>query len=370
MSAAGARIESYLAACIARGDFPGAAWGVLQGGAEQRGAIGRRTLLPAPRPVLPSTLFDLASLTKIATTYAALRLHARGVLDVHAPLGELIPESRRRPLSTARLSDLLAHASGLPAWRPLYVDCRRRGDGRIALEDAVAAILGRRLLAPPRTRVLYSDLGFVLVQAVLERASGLPLDALVRAEVAVPLRADLTFRPPASARSRCAATELGNGHERAMVRALGESTRAAGLRRELMQGEAHDHNAWSLGGIAGHAGLFAAVPAVIALGGVPLGTPSGYLPDRVRRLLLRCHTPGTGGMRSVGLQLAGDPGSSAGAALSRAAVGHTGFTGTSLWADPRRDAVLVLLTNRMHPHRSGADMHSLRRGFHAAALGA
>jgi len=137
------------------------------------------------------------------------------------------------------------------------------------------------------------------------------------------------------------------------------------LRRALIWGEVHDHNAYALGGDAGHAGLFGDVRSVLAIAGNFL--KGDFLAPRERRLALRNQTPGEKEARTIGFAMAANEGSAAGPALSASAVGHTGFTGTSLFIDPDRSRIYLLLTNRMHPNRSNGDLNAIRRRFHALA---
>ena len=353
-------ISRLLRAEIDAGSFPGVAWGVSEGGGPlQQGALGHRIVTGPRLPVRAGTLFDLASLTKpLATALICLRLADRGELDLEAPLGEAMPRLAGRKLGRLTAIDLLTHRSGLPAWRPFYLSCR-------SLDQVVDAIARGRGRHPPRTRVLYSDLNYLLLGALLRDVTGWPLDGLFRREVVRPLGLKgIGFNPTPRLRRSCAATERGNRYERAMVGSRGRGYR--GFRRKLIWGEVHDHNAWNLGGVAGHAGLFGTVDAVHRIARAMLGDPPQFLSAHWRRRLFTHATPGMDGARAVGLQLASDPGSSAGPALPARAAGHTGFTGTSLWIEPRSAAIYVLLTNRMHPVRGAADMNDIRRRFHQA----
>lgn len=354
-------VTALIARHVAAGDFPGAAWSVSVRGRAFTGWAGKRIVTGPVLPVRAATPFDLASLTKpLATALVALRLHAAGRCDLEAPLRHQHPALGGARFGALSALDLMTHRSGLSAWRPFYLTCR-------GLDQTVAAIARARPLAPPRTRVVYSDLDYILLGALLERWGGASLAALFAREVARPLGvAAIRFTPPASGRRRCAATERANAWERAMAGAAARAYR--GYRRGVIWGEVHDQNAYALGGAAGHAGLFGTTAAVSRIGRAILDAPEAYLPASLWRRLRTDQTRGLDGHRSAGLQLARDAGSSAGPALSADAIGHTGFTGTSLWIDPRREAVLVLLTNRMHPTRGGADMNAIRRAFHAVAL--
>jgi CubicO group peptidase (beta-lactamase class C family) len=180
--------------------------------------------------------------------------------------------------------------------------------------------------------------------------------------------ADTGFRPPSSLKDRIAPTEMGNAREREMAGPAGDGF--PGWRTYLLQGECHDLNAWTLGGVSGNAGLFSTCADLHRLALEHLGAGRGVLDEAARRLLRTDLTPGLTENRSVGWQLAASPGSSAGPFLSPGAMGHTGFTGTSIWIDPENGWILVLLTNRVHPRYRPHDMNAVRRRFHQRALDA
>jgi CubicO group peptidase (beta-lactamase class C family) len=359
-----AAIDDLLRARIAAGDFPGASYLVAEDGRIlAEGALGGAVVDPEPIPAALSTLYDLASLTKpLATGVLALLLESSGALRIEDTLARHLP---RWPAEDARagitLGDLLAHRSGLPAWAPLYLHARDR-DGRI---DWIARAPGARA---PRHDVVYSDLGYILLGFALERAGGAPIERLFAERVARPVGASpLLFRPPASLKRRIAATEAGNAREAELAGEAGR--RYNGWRTGVIWGEVHDHNAHSLGGAAGHAGLFGTARAVLALASELLGGGRGLLPDEQRARLRVNLTPGMSEDRSVGFQLASTAGSAAGRSLSAASFGHTGFTGTSLFIDPEARRVYILLTNRVHPRFRPVEMNAIRRQFHDLAAG-
>jgi CubicO group peptidase (beta-lactamase class C family) len=320
-------------------------------------------IVPERAPATAATLYDLASLTKpLATALLAVLLERGGSLRLDAPLGRSLPgwaagdeRDRITPL------DLLTHRSGLPAWLPLYLDAPE-GDreARIRLLRSVP------LLHPPGAGVAYSDPGFILLGFALEAAGGAPLDRMFRALVAEPLGlGDLLYRPGPALRERTAATEEGNARERVLAGARASDYN--GWRSEMIRGEVHDHNAWTLGGVAGHAGLFGTARGVHRLAREFAGTGSGLLSAAERARFRSPQTPGLQEDRGLGFQIASTRGCSAGPALSPAAFGHAGFTGTSLWIDPEAGRIFVLLTNRVHPRFREIDMNAVRRGFHEAA---
>lgn len=358
-------IEEFLRARIAAGDFPGASYLVAEGDRSlAEGALGLAVSQPRSIPVARDTLYDLASLTKpLAGALVALRLESEGRLRLDDPLARHLPRwAPRDERSGITLEDLLAHRSGLPAWAPLYLHATDR-ESRI--DWLATSPLARR----PGSGVVYSDLGYILLGFALEHAGGASLDRLFAERVAGPLGLqDVLFRPPAALRGRISATEAGTGRE---VELAGEAARRYnGWRTEVIWGEVHDQNAYTLGGVSAHAGLFGTARAVGVVAGAILGPEGGILAEGQRARLRTNLTSGLSEDRSIGFQLASTAGSSAGRSLSPASFGHTGFTGTSLWIDPEARRVYVLLTNRVHPRFRSLNMNAIRREFHelAAAL--
>jgi CubicO group peptidase (beta-lactamase class C family) len=357
-------IDAFLEEAVRRDDFPGAAWAV--GDARRvigSGAVGDAVREPETLAATPATLYDLASLTKpLATALLAVLLQKDDRLRLEDRMATLLPEwSPDDARTSLTLLDLLTHRSGLPAWIPFYAHADDV-PGRIAHLAAVPPV------SAPLCGVTYSCPNYLLAGFALERRTGTPLDRLFEERVVRPLGLrDLMFKPPAALRRRIAATEDGNRHERRIASPAADGYN--GWRQAGIWGDVHDHNAWSLGGVAGNAGLFGTAEAVWALARVFLSGGPVFLGDAERALFAHDFTPGLSQARSVGFQRATTPGCSAGPALSPASFGHTGFTGTSLWIDPEADRIAVLLTNRVHPRHRDRDLHPVRREFNALALG-
>jgi len=357
-----ARLADFLESHIRTGDFPGASYLVAE---EKRilaeGALGSAVLRPERIAATTGTLYDLASLTKpLAGALLAALLESERIVGLDDPLSRHLSDwSRQGAAAGITLTDLLTHRSGLPAWYPLYIHATDR--------PSCAGWLSRQPLErPPRTRVVYSDPGYILLGLALERAAGARLDRLFAERVTRPLGlADLMFRPGPVLRSRTAATEAGNLKERLL--AGPEADRYNGWRTEVAWGEAHDLNARMLEGVSAHAGLFGTARAVHSVAQEFLGCGSGLLDERSRALFGTSLTAGIGQDRSLGFLLATEPDVSAGGTMSRGSFGHTGFTGTSLWIDPEARRIYVLLTNRVHPEFKEIDMNAIRRGFHELA---
>jgi CubicO group peptidase (beta-lactamase class C family) len=317
-----------------------------------REAFGRLSYDDGAPAAAPDTRFDLASLTKvIVTATVAMDLSERGRVDIDAPVASVAEDWRGHDRAAVTLRDLLEHASGLPGWLPLHRTCR----GRDAFRRALASM---PLAYEPRSRSEYSDLGFILLGFILEDLGGAPLDTLFAALVpsgAVGLR----FRPAAGGR-----------------RAALAPTRAADERGPLEPGDVDDTNAWALGGVAAHAGLFGTADAVGAFARAVLAALDGAgrergglaAPDTVRRFVRPSSVPGSSRALAWDTMRAT---SSCGTRMSPRAIGHTGFTGTSLWIDPAADRYVVLLTNRVHPEAHDAEsIQAVRRGVHDAVMDA
>ncbi|MFE0131468.1 serine hydrolase domain-containing protein [Streptomyces sp. NPDC059037] len=275
-------------------------------------------------PARTDTPFDLASLTKLFTTVAAMQQLERGTLGIDALVSAYLPEFTAAAEHRISVRQLLTHTSGLRPELPLYA-CP---DDRARLD----ALRSEAPSAEPGTHV-YSDLNMLLLQHVLERITRRPLDVLVREGITRPLGMAATGFGP---RPDAAATE-------------DQRTPWAKADRGMLRGDVHDENAWALGGVAGHAGLFSTVRDLAVfcralLCGGSYGTARILGPDFVELMLA---APGLG----FGLDQEWFMGSLAG----RGAAGHTGFTGTSLVMDPATDTFLILLANTVHPRRRSAD---------------
>ncbi len=342
----GADIRQLLVAAIAERAFPGAVCAVARHGellfAE---AVGRYGYADDDTPVAVETRYDLASLTKVcATLPAVLTLVAAGRLGLDDLVQKWLPEFVGTGKDRVTVRHLLAHTGGLPAYERYY----RTLQGRDAI---VAAAAAEGLMTEPGERVVYSDLGLVLMMAIVERCSGEPFSAYVESAVWRPL----------GMRGACFAPTTG-----APVDA--PPTEDSGERGGLVRGRVHDENAFAMGGVSGHAGMFATADDVLRLGLCFLGRGRGVVPPTlVDAALLPQRAVGSN--RAVGLDLL-QPGGFGGARLSPGPLGHTGFTGTSLLCDPQRDVCVVLLTNRVHPTRVNGRIAAVRQRLHDLVLGA
>jgi len=310
-------------------------------------ALGRFTFEPDADQVTAPTLFDLASLTKVvATTAMAMILYERGILDLEIPVVAIVPEfatddSRRREI-TIRM--LLAHSSGLPAYEKLFLQARTR-------EKLLQAAFATPLTAGPGARAEYSDIGFIVLGVALERLAEESLDHFCQREIFGPLGMTKTvFNPAASLRNSIPPTA--DDHT---------------FRKRIIQGEVQDENASRLGGIAGHAGLFAAAGDVAIFAQVMLNGGGPILrPETVALFAHRESTP-RGTSRALGWDTPSSP-SQSGQYFSVRSFGHLGYTGTSLWVDPERELSITLLTNRTWPDCSNQAIRQVRPAFHDAII--
>lgn len=365
-------IDETLRAAIDDGVFPGCVALVWRDGAQRYlGAHGRLASHPwaaeLATPVEPGTVYDLASLTKVlSTTTLIARAIGRGQLH----LDERVPESLaladgHRPC----LRDLLEHADGLEAHREFfYAPWSLRAGQREALLQAVREV---PRACPARSRAIYSDLGFMLLGAWLEQLEGARLDQLFCEYIARPLGVESQIgfcpldRPPVFAPERIAPTEVycGSPEHWHPIRAT--------LGQPFAHGIVHDDNCVILNGVAGHAGLFGTGVGVLTIARAWLERRIPGVPDSAQEHIWQVFTrPSTVGESSRRLGFDGpalDGSGSTGAALSQSAIGHLGFTGTSLWIDPERRAIYVLLSNRVHPNRHDPRIRALRVRFHAIA---
>ena len=336
-----------------------AEWGRV-GEKPLRKVAGASVLRPVVTSASEGTWFDLASLTKplVTTTLSLLALRSTELRRT-TRVGEVLHEVRGTTVGHLQLRHLLTHASGLPAWLPLYCVAEGRS------EDLLRRLGEVVLEADPGARVIYSCVGFVILGIILARVSGSTLDGLFQREVvdALDLGGELGFCPDPGIRPLAGGAKTA-AVERRLVRELGLDPRWIPPMASALP---DDGNARFLGGVAGNAGLFGTARGVWSLA-------AEYLPGGGRLLTSEeaemATTSATGGLeqeRGFGWQLASTAGCSAGAGLSQRSFGHTGFTGVSVWADPSSRGVFVLLTNRNHPEQREIDLQPLRRRFHALA---
>jgi CubicO group peptidase (beta-lactamase class C family) len=346
--------REVLTQAIADGAFPGAAYGVwLDGSIIALDAVGAFTYDSSAPPVTLGTVYDLASLTKvIATTSIAMRLYDRGILDLDARLGDILPgfvisDERGTGRIRVTLRSLLAHSSGLPGYGQLFA-------AHSTPEGVLRGALQTHLEATPGSRAEYSDIGFILLGKALEVLSGDLISRVFSREIAAPLGLATTrFCPPRAWHSEIPPTE----HD-------------FWYRNRIIQGEVQDENCHALGGSAGHAGLFSNALDVLTFAECILAggrTRTGvqlFQPATVDLFATRQTEP-QGTTRALGWDTPGES-SSSGSFFTPGSIGHLGYAGTSLWIDRGRNLAVVLLTNRTWPDRQSKAIQTVRPAFHDA----
>jgi beta-N-acetylhexosaminidase len=340
---------------IADKAFPGATVAIGYRGKVSLHAFGNLSYATNARAVDVHTMYDIASLTKVLATTTLVAKLVEGdfpvPLDLDARIERYLPEWTTGPQQEWRhqvtVRHLLTHTSGLPAFKEYWRTSKNK-------QDTLTKIFAEPLEYEPGTKEIYSDLGIILMAEIIGRLTGRTLDDLAKTYIFTPLvMKDTMYRPPKKLWPWIAPTEIDNN-----------------LRHRLVQGEVHDENAFAIGGVSGHAGIFSTAPDLTAFcqmllnGGV-------YAHHRIlrRATISQFTTPQqlSSGTRTLGWAVPTEGGSS-GHFFSSHSFGHTGFTGTSIWIDPDRELFVVLLTNRVHPTRENQKMAQLRPAFHDAVM--
>jgi beta-glucosidase-like glycosyl hydrolase/CubicO group peptidase (beta-lactamase class C family) len=340
---------------IAEKAFPGATLAVGYRGKVSVHAFGELSYDAKSAATRPATMYDIASLTKVVATTTLVAKLAEGdfavSLDLDAKIERYLPEWASGPNPEWRhrvtVRHLLTHTSGLPPFKEYWRTSKNK-------QDTLTKIFAEPLDYEPGTKEVYSDLGIILMAEIIERLTGRKLDDLARSYIFSPLgMKDSMYRPPKKLWPQIAPTEIDNN-----------------LRHRLVQGEVHDENAFAIGGVSGHAGVFSTAPDLAAFcqmllnGGV-------YAHQRIlrRATVAQFTTPQqlSGGTRTLGWAVPTEGGLS-GHYFSAHSFGHTGFTGTSIWIDPDRQLFVVFLTNRVHPTRENQKIQQVRRDLHDAVM--
>jgi CubicO group peptidase (beta-lactamase class C family) len=356
------RVLGLVMDAAADGVFPGA---VLLVSRRQKiiffEAVGNASLIPTSRPMTRRTRFDLASLTKpLATALAALYLVSRKKIHLDASLSELLP-SDHLPADKLRITlrQLLCHCSGLPAWKPYYLSLNTLPQ-EVRKTRIRHQILEEPLVYPPATQALYSDLGFILIEWILERISGWGLHRMIRRYLLGQMDCPTPDFLPFHAKQDLNPNEFAH-------------TEYCEWRGRVLAGQVHDENAYVLGGVAGHAGLFGTALEVKCIldiildtfttGNSPVSWSREHLAEFLRPAYLDpSSTWGLGFDTPAALE------SSAGRYFSANSVGHLGFTGTSFWLDLQKEIAVILLTNRIHPSRNNEKIKQFRPLLHDAVM--
>ena len=359
------QLSGFLAQHVEAGDFPSAVYLVAQGDEVIFSeAIGHSVVAPYRIATTTQTIYDLASLTKpLITGLLCSRRVELGELTLDSSVSHYLPEFERTDRQMITVRELLTHTSGLPAWTPLYLLAENEP------ERVLGVVANLDLEYKPGTRVVYSDLGFIVLGLLIERLSHQTVAQVATTEIIEALKLQHTFfNPEAALQTGIAACETGNAYERDMCEQSGAGD-YKNSRQGVIWGEVHDGNAYFLGGAAGHAGLFSTAAETLILAQQFLANRSKLLKGETCQLFQQNMTPGLEESRTIAWQLAQSPESTAGPDLPPDSFGHTGFTGTSCWIDPQHERVFILLTNRTHARAIPfANINSVRRQFHSLAV--
>lgn len=338
-------VESVINKAINEKVFPGAVVLVWKNGRIiYQNSFGRLTYDQNSSQVKLNTIYDLASLTKVvATTTATMICLDRGLLGLDDKVVKFIPDFGSYGKEKITIKNLLLHNSGLPAWKKFY--------GRdLSYDEVLSEIFNSSLEYKTGEKTIYSDLGIITLGKIIEKVTGKTLDTFCKEEIFKPLGMNLTFfNPPDSVKKLCAPTEK-DGY----------------WRMKTLQGEVHDETSAMLNGVAGHAGLFSTAEDISKL--IAMLMSKGLLDNKeyIKKSTIELFTKRytVESTRALGWDTKSDSGSSAGNYFSKTSFGHTGFTGTSIWADPEKNLFVIFLTNRVYPTRENSGLTKVRPALH------
>ena len=365
------QISNFLSERIEAKDFPSAVYLVAQKGEiVYQDALGLAVVDPERIEAHVDTIYDVASLTKpLVTSLMIARLVESGKLGPNEPIGNILNEFYSSGNAEITVNQLMMHTSGLPDWKPFYL--------LVNSPDEIPAEIANTLLSSDQRAVTYSDLNFLTLGFIIEQITGMDLDELVKTVFSTLGLTSTHFSPSDDLRDRIAACEKGNEYEKQTCLDMGYLSEDAVItdvdptpfRQRIIWGEVHDGNAYFMGGAAGHAGLFSTAKEVFQIALQFLPNYTTLLKSETCELFRTNFTNGFNEDRSFGFQLASTEGSTAGLRMSPESFGHNGFTGTSLWIDPVKERIFVLLTNRTHNHSLPfVNINSVRRRFHDFAI--
>jgi len=364
------QIAEFLQSRIEAKDFPSAVYLVAEKGEiVLHDAVGFAVVEPEKIAARADTIYDLASLTKVLVAgLLCAKLLETGEINLEDKAAKYFSEFATDEKREITIGNLLTHTSGFPAWKPLYLF----SDSRFQIPKIIAS---EPLVNPTNSKVVYSDLNFLMLTFLIEKLKGERIDETAKREIFQPLQLQNTFfNPPPSLREKIAASEKGNEFEKNTCIESGylKSPAAADgsdkFRDYQIWGEVHDGNCWFMNGVSGHAGLFSNAAEIFKIAQQFLPETSTLLKPETCRLFRTNFTEGLNEARSMAFQLAETKDSSAGATLSKDSFGHLGFTGTSLWIDPQKERIFILLTNRTHARELPfVLLNTVRRRFHELA---
>lgn len=348
------KFEKFVFELIGRNIFPGVS--VLVGQQDRpifQRHYGYRSLVPEKTPIHHDTLYDLASLTKpLVTAFLMIYLTEKKAIETKTAIKKFFPEL---PFHI-NILQLLSHTSGLPDWHPLYL-----------YPNHYLHTLGKmQLESKPGHRVHYSCLGYILLYYLIEKIVGTSFEDLTRQIIFRPLNLQHSFlEVPEEFKKSAAPTEMGNGFEKGRAELLcPELTRKFNWREKIIEGETNDGNSFYAGGSAGNAGLFSTTADLFRLSREFFPRTATILKPESIYNFWHNFTPNKPGQRTIGFKLNSSVLTSGGRALSKKAIGHNGFTGTSIWMEPEQQTVFIILTNRIHPSVQKVNFNRIRRKLH------
>ena len=352
------QISEFLQSRIAEGDFPSAVYLVAEKGAIVfEDALGFAVVEPERIEARIDTIYDLASLTKVLVTglLCARVFENEGIIN---KISEYFNGFDKGEKGEITIQNLLTHSSGFKSWKPFYLG-----------KDIFSQIIEENPENPVNSKIVYSDLNFILLSFLIEEIYGDSLDNIAEKIIFEPLKLQNTFyNPPKNLQKRIAASEKGNEFEKNTCVEQGYDVTKYEFRDYQIWGEVHDGNCWFMYGVSGHAGLFSTVEETFKIAQQFLANQTTILKPETCRLFRTNFTPGLNEARSIAFQLAETPESTASKALSKESFGHLGFTGTSLWIEPETERIFILLTNRTHARALPfVNINSVRRRFHEIA---
>lgn len=361
-------VEQAFNGAVEHGVIPGATI-VVRRGADVafEGAFGFRSIEPSRSPANIETVYDLSSLTKALATSVAVMILARdGKFRLDDRVTRLLPNFGVHGKTAVTFRHLLAHCSGLPAWRPFYQRiCEIEKAGRVnfmasygAKEFTYEEIHREKPEVLPATKAIYSDLGFIVLGETIEKVASVALNRFCR---------DKIFRPLGLRATDYIDISLVRSRRLEPVADMFAPTEYCPSRKRLLVGEVDDENAFAMGGVAGHAGLFAPVREVDRIARELVACYAGrsdFVPQKIIREFWTRDSTVPGSTWALGWDTPSAERSSSGRNFSPNAVGHLGFTGTSIWIEPEREIAISMLTNRVHPRRDNQKIREFRPNIH------
>jgi CubicO group peptidase (beta-lactamase class C family) len=360
------QISQFLQTRIDIRDFPSAVYLVAEKGEIiLQDALGFAVVEPEKIEAKLDTIYDLASLTKVLVTgLLGAKLIEKGEVSLSDKIAKYFSEFETNDKREITIQNLLTHTSGFQAWLPFYL----MTDDRLRMTNVIAS---EPLGNPINSKVVYSDLNFLLLMFLLEKIYGKTIDEVAKGEIFTPLDLQNTFfNPPKELQKRIAASEFGNEYEKNTCLNFNYELGITNYKWRDYQiwGEVHDGNCWFMNGVSGHAGIFSNAFETFKIAQQFLADQTTLLQSETCQLFPTNFTPNLNEARSIAFQLAETPQSTASKALQPDSFGHLGFTGTSLWIEPERERIFILLTNRTHRRELPfVNINSTRRKFHELA---